>query len=352
MHDAALSGNQLDSAARNQQWGQTVGIPIGPDASFILAELVLTGADRELRHRVPTLIGFRHFDDYELAFRDRAAAEFALVALQSTLAEFELSLNHRKTEILELPRPLEDGWASEVAAFSIRPSGRAQLRDLIALFSRVAELKDQYPGEPIVRYLIRRLRAEPISVLAWPTLQNLILTVVTAEPSALRVARATLSQQATVGRHRIALTGLSEVIESIILRHAPLAHGSEVAWCLWAALAFQVQLSASVAAAVAGMEDDIVALLALDADSRNQFPAGTLDRNGWVALVAGDSAHDEHWLLAYEAHHRGWLTAPVMATDPHFLAIRGVAVTFYDPTRAASGFSPALLGAPEGAIAY
>ena len=42
--DPSLLGNRLDTWIRNAQDGQTVGIPIGPDASLVLAELLGVGA--------------------------------------------------------------------------------------------------------------------------------------------------------------------------------------------------------------------------------------------------------------------------------------------------------------------
>jgi hypothetical protein len=127
------------------------------------------------------------------------------------------------------------------------------------------------------------MEAVPASV--WRTFQNLVLNAATAEPSALPAALGVLHEVAKKGGHTVHTPGLGETIESIIERHAPLAHGSEVAWCIWAAIAFAVTLSTGAASAVSRMEDDAVALLALDADSRGLFPVGALDRTRWTNLV-------------------------------------------------------------------
>jgi len=133
---APLPGDQIDRAARTQQWGQTVGIPIGPDTSLILSEAILTAVDRELVSRsssvLPVFHGFRYIDDYELPFQNLTQAEAVLVDLQAILSEFELTLNPRKTSIREMPVPLESSWALELSRFSVRDTPRGQTNDLIA----------------------------------------------------------------------------------------------------------------------------------------------------------------------------------------------------------------------------
>jgi hypothetical protein len=74
----------LDTALRNQQDGQTVGIPIGPDSSLVVAEALLAAVDVEMAMHQPR--GLRYVDDYELGFRTLAEAESALTQLQGLLS--------------------------------------------------------------------------------------------------------------------------------------------------------------------------------------------------------------------------------------------------------------------------
>lgn len=261
----ALPGDDLDTASRSQQWAQTVGIPIGPDTSLIIAEIILTAVDKTLNARCSKLLrGFRYLDDYELPFRNLPDAENVLVELQSALAEYELVLNPRKTSIIEMPSALEQAWVLELSRFAIRSGPREQARDMIALFSRAFELAAQHREQAVLRYAIMRVRVEPVTATGWRTFESLILDAITAEPSALPAGLGVLATVSAKGGHKISKRVLGDVLEAVILRHAPLAHGSEVAWCLWAALSFDVRLSADVAAAVAQIDDDAVALLALD----------------------------------------------------------------------------------------
>ena len=59
------ASDKLDKALRNVSDGQTMGVPIGPDTSFLAAEIVLAAVDRELGSKI-RLRGHRYLDDYEL----------------------------------------------------------------------------------------------------------------------------------------------------------------------------------------------------------------------------------------------------------------------------------------------
>ena len=85
-----LVGNNLDRLVRNAQDGQTMGIPIGPDTSLLIAEIVLGAIDAELARR-RIIHGFRYIDDYEFGFRTLSEAEEALAIFQEILNIYELA---------------------------------------------------------------------------------------------------------------------------------------------------------------------------------------------------------------------------------------------------------------------
>ena len=92
--DRKLLGNRLDTWVRNAQDAQSVGLPIGPDTSWVLSELVLTAVDRLLLKQLPGVVGIRAVDDYELYFRTPGEAEGALAVLQTALSHRQSSCSH------------------------------------------------------------------------------------------------------------------------------------------------------------------------------------------------------------------------------------------------------------------
>ena len=102
-----LLGDTLDKLCRAMQDGQSVGLPVGPDASLLLAEVILSKVDNSVLAACAGK-GFRFIDDYELVFDSELRAIEIRTALQSALAEFRLTLNPLKTGIRRLPVGLDD----------------------------------------------------------------------------------------------------------------------------------------------------------------------------------------------------------------------------------------------------
>jgi hypothetical protein len=57
-HSNALYGNVIDTYLRNAQDGQTIGIPIGPDTSLVISELILSQVDQTLKSNTAIVKAF------------------------------------------------------------------------------------------------------------------------------------------------------------------------------------------------------------------------------------------------------------------------------------------------------
>jgi hypothetical protein len=346
---SASVGDAIDDALRCGSSGQTIGIPIGPDSSFVAAEIVLTAVDELLGARMPRLRAWRYLDDYEAAFRSRAEAEEAPGHLEGALGDFELVINPFKTHIRELPQPFNQTWAQEILAFPVRQGSPRQTQtDIIALFSKAAEIAKHHAGA--LRYTLRICASHAISSKMWNAFQGLVWSAVSAEPTTMPVALDLLAMKSLEIQRPINKEAAADVIEAQILTNAPLRNGSEVAWALWAAVRFEVSVSAQAASAIVLMEDDFVALTALYAASEGRFSA-QLDTGPWETLID----HDEvllhpHWLLAYEASGQGWLSSAVsrVTVDDFFGVLHKQGVRFFDPTLVRRPFTGAAGPLPGG----
>jgi hypothetical protein len=126
-------------------------------------------------------------------------------------------------------------------------------------------------------------------------------------------------------------SALANAIHSICSYHAPLQQGNEVSWALWLAKQMNIQIPTIVGDRISKLDDDVVALIALDL---NQL--GLLDATGftkWQAQMHGANLYDNHWLIAYEAWEQGWLASPTgrdyIADDELFSILRLHGVRFY-----------------------
>jgi hypothetical protein len=113
----ALVGNMLDKCTQNTRDKQTNGLLIGPHSSNIISEIILTKIDAELQAKGYKRIS-RHIDDYTFYADDFAQAESFVKELGLCLRGFEMSLNDKKTRILQLPRPSAENWIQRLNRFS------------------------------------------------------------------------------------------------------------------------------------------------------------------------------------------------------------------------------------------
>lgn len=104
-----LAGNLLDKCTQNTRDRQTNGLLIGPHASNILSEIILTRIDTELQAKGYRKV-VRHVDDYRFFADTLDEAELFVKELGLNLRAYEMSLNEKKTRILELPRPSDENW--------------------------------------------------------------------------------------------------------------------------------------------------------------------------------------------------------------------------------------------------
>lgn len=302
----SLAGDRLDRAFRNAADGQTIGIPIGPDPSFLAAELILTAIDVQLAAKHPDLHGFRYLDDYEFACSSKTEAEVLRVALESALADFELAMNPTKTSIQPLPIPVGESWPDEIHDFEIRDDvPQHTTNDLLALFSMATGLAQDHPGA--LKYALSSCREVTIPRSFWSTFQHLVWSAVSSELTALPAAVAVLSQRSHELELPVDQDLTSNMLEKIILTHGPVSNSSEVLWALWTAIHFDARLSAESAKIVSATEDDFIALMALQAADAGVFD-GDLDLDLWTRTVeVPEAVYGPHWLLAYESAVHDWL---------------------------------------------
>lgn len=103
--------NQLDHFVMNIKNGETHGLLIGPHTSNILSEIVLCAVDNTLCHKWQYV---RAIDDYTCFTESRDDAELFVFELNTALKIYGLSLNHKKTQILELPVGAVENWVRQI----------------------------------------------------------------------------------------------------------------------------------------------------------------------------------------------------------------------------------------------
>jgi hypothetical protein len=326
--------NELDVLVRGLNESQTVGIPIGPDCSLVLAELLLGRVDAELQSRFPELKGMRYIDDYEFVFQERSDAEQVSQVLQSLLAQFELALNPAKTCVTELPDVVEPMWTSRIRTFVFRDAGiKGQRNDLTSYFDTVFTFVRAQPNEDILKYAVPRLNGVDVREENWDLYEHLLAQCALTEPACLPQVTEQLIHYASVGCS-ISKRLWHDCLNRIISERLPLGQASEPVWAMWLMRLFELRLNADSEKAVAGCEDSVAALMGLGLASVGLAkPAALAPLN---AFAEPTELLGPQWLLCYEGAHRGWIKAPsgndTMASDPRFEFLHKKDVSFFDIT--------------------
>jgi hypothetical protein len=107
--------NKIDAAYRNIRRGETQGVGIGPAASNIVSEIILTRIDETLSKKYDH---YRYIDDYTCYCESHELAIQFINDLDAELRKYKLSLNTRKTNIRELPATVNSEWVIELQSRS------------------------------------------------------------------------------------------------------------------------------------------------------------------------------------------------------------------------------------------
>lgn len=324
--------DKIDMYCRGLVNNQTVGIPIGPDTSRLLAEVLLARVDLNLQALMPNLRGIRFIDDYEFAFASRSEAEQALGHLQQCLYDFDLALNPHKTSIKELPETFESTWVSAIRSFEFRVKGTTgQKNDLTAYFDMVFNLYKAHPEENILKYAIARLGSVDIDNANWGLFENILCHAALIEPACLPQLCDQLVHYK--GLHYPINNSLwSESFNRIVIERVPLGQVSEASWAMWVLKVLNIPLEDSTAIQVANSDDSSVALMALGLSTSGLANPRCL--SNLHTFARANYLYESQWLLCYQGNFDNLLGAAgghaILKTDPIFNYLMTKGVSFFN----------------------
>lgn len=325
-------GNLIDQALRQGQDEQTMGLPIGPDTSHVIAESISTAVDLLLKSSLKSWpAGFRYVDDYFFFFPTVAEAEAALASLSRALKEFELQINFEKTKISLVSEIIDDFWTHQLRSFVVDKGSRRQRSDIHHFFELAKNLASRNADENVMTYALKRASAVLIKRENWAAFEAHICHIALSHPNTLQTAAQILATYKFHG-YRLDSQRIQRTLNAIIAEHAALGHHSEVAWCLWMCKELDVKLESTGVDLVAAMQSSVCALLLMDLSV-----SGKLDKapkeSFWRSIDGADSLREELWLVCYEAAVRGWggFTDTHVLGDAYFKHLHAMGVHFYDP---------------------
>ena len=340
-------GNLLDAICSKCQSGQTNGIPVGPDTSRIIAEMLNCNFDEQLQYKFGDIVGYRFRDDCNFYFSSYSEAELVFKCFETMLTDYGLNINEEKTTIKKIPYSFESEWSILLSNYKIRSSiqpleGKsrlesrkirisAQRRDIKNFISLSFKLANKNPKKSVIKFAIRKLGYTKILKKNWDLYEGLIYQMAIKEPVILPdLLKILLRYKNLVNNDK-----LKKFLITIFEEHIYKGHNFEIAWGLWIAKTFSVKIEDDLAKKIIKSQDDISIIIALDMINEGLI-SKSIDLNQLKSELTEENLFSEHWLLIYESVKKGWLNPvdpDLLQNSLYFSELYSEDIEFYDSSR-------------------
>lgn len=329
---AQYYGNILDAMCMGVQDSQTIGVPIGPDTSHIIAEIIGVGIDEWLHAELrgwPT--GFRYVDDFYLFFNRREEAEKALAAVTKAIGRFELQINASKTRIIEVRALVEESWKYSVKKLSIGPNKKQQRDDIHHYFEALFSLENRFKDESLVKYGLKQFSSNIVKKSNWDVFEAYLLKCGYGFPNTIQVIAHLL---ATYHHHGYPLNteAIARFCNNLVQAAAAADHHGEVSWVLWICKELSIDLERDAVSEVLKMSSPVCTLILLDLHHSGVVKK-KIAKKSLMQFAASGALIGTEWLLAYEGGRRKWLgnkNIRYIRDDAFFGPLYKAGVSFYD----------------------
>lgn len=195
--------HDIDHFAMHVTNGETHGLLIGPHASNLLAEIILTRIDNSLLEK-----GFRflrHIDDYACYTDSESEAHDFVIKLEAELAQYGLSINQKKTSLRKLPTAQEDDWIRALKAFQ-PDRNSCKKNDVVQLLdTAVSAMKHTHGNASTLNYAFKMLSKCTMNYWAKKYYGEMALHLAYIYPYLLPFVEQHVFEAAKISNHNIAV---------------------------------------------------------------------------------------------------------------------------------------------------
>jgi len=318
----------LDKLVRGCNQAQTIGIPIGPDTSRILSEIVLSRIDAELTQAGSGLSStqiYHAIDDYQFGILSQHEAEDAESKFVRVISRYGLRLNDFKTSV-------QHGLTFAPANFQ-RSFDALRIHDenfVEHFFDLLYDLSGKHLELNVIGYALKRfarvLATCPQTALVQEYLQRLLY-------AAPHQARFIFPLLLGIYRRDGTNADTNRLIKWGVDVCARRNDVGNLLWFLYAAIFLRSRISASLSSQCLNMNNELVDLVLYHGRNEGLFSLELAKmRSRYLSADYGSTS----WLPLYEIERRGWDTTDAFTKigtvddpDGHYADLRRNGVEFY-----------------------
>lgn len=330
-------GDTIDTLVRNCNDKQSVGLPIGPDSSFILSEMLASRLDHEINNILKDIDYecIRYYDDYYFYINSIGDGETILKKVQKVFYEYKLEMNENKVQIKQLPYFQSDLWNIEIHNYQFKNSIIQDIQELEYYFSLILKLVEQNKSNSawIISYSLTRfeygkvkIKKEHINIFVSLLLKTLYLDTSNID----QIFKIIFNYQIYLGRDE--LNKIKNLLDKLIKEHLLLNHSFEVAWGLWFYKTFDIECGKDLLQSIFDSEDQISILIGLDIVHKNSINKRKFNFMILNSKIKTENLYNKFWMINYECEIKNWLTFSAdNIKDHHFFKIlKDLNISFYE----------------------
>ena len=297
----------LDKLVRSCNQTQTIGIPIGPDTSRIISELLLARIDADLTARATDITArqlFHHIDDYQFGAYTAAQAESHHANFVTAIARYELRLNEFKTKMDHGLSSPETPFEHRFEILHAKEGGSFVDHFFDILFAEAARL----PQYNIAGYALKLFAPKLLGKSERPLVVNYLQRLLLALPAQARFALPPLL--AIYERDGFQKSHIRHLLTWAIATCARRGDAASVLWFLYAAMFLGVHLNAETCRFCFDLSCELVDLVLFHGKALGLFtsPVADLRRRYKPADFASPA-----WLPLYEVQRNVWDQSPAFS---------------------------------------
>jgi hypothetical protein len=285
-----------------------MGVPVGPDHSRVVAEVILKAVDSDFIRRTGHSDYLRHVDDYWIGGNTFEECEDYLHSLRLGLNEYSLDINEQKTRIVPTSSVVSEVWPYDLEAQledALAHDKIAQYESrIVSLLGNIVEHSSRSSDDGIIKFFIRKLDNWRKWDSHWTILEPFLAHVAVQFPHCLPYVAQILVWRNKTGRS-FDVTLWNKITEVLLAASTGAGRDSETIWALWLSKELGQILPKGIFDRIIENNAPIVVAALPHFAKHKQVQAGhTALRRLWD-LVDSNPLAGASWPLALELTHLG-----------------------------------------------